>query len=51
MKPEIKQRIEQIKAGQVPDGYKKTKIGIIPEEWSLTRLSHYLIINKEKILI
>lgn len=33
MKPEIKQRIEQIKAGQVPDGYKKTKIGVVPLEW------------------
>lgn len=33
MKHEIKQRIEQIKAGQVPEGYKKTKIGIVPTEW------------------
>lgn len=33
MKPEIKQRIEQIKAGQVPEGYKRTKIGIMPTEW------------------
>ena len=37
MKPEIKQRIEQIKAGQVPDGYKKTKIGVVPKEWEETR--------------
>ena len=35
MKPEIKQRIEQIKAGQVPDGYKKTKIGVVPLEWEI----------------
>lgn len=33
MKPEIKQRIEQIKAGQVPAGYKRTKAGIMPCEW------------------
>lgn len=33
MKLEIKQRIEQIKAGQVPEGYKRTKIGIMPTEW------------------
>lgn len=33
MKPETKQRIEQIKVGQVPEGYKKTKIGIVPTEW------------------
>ncbi len=39
MKPEIKQRIEQIKAGQVPAGYKKTKIGTIPAEWCVKKLS------------
>jgi hypothetical protein len=27
MNQEIKQRIEQIKKGIVPDGYKKTKVG------------------------
>lgn len=37
MKPETKQRIEQIKAGQVPDGYKKTKIGVVPTEWEETK--------------
>lgn len=33
MTPQIKQRIEQIKAGQVPDGYKRTKAGIMPCDW------------------
>lgn len=33
MTDEIKQRIEQIKRGEVPKGYKKTKVGIVPEEW------------------
>lgn len=33
MNKEIKERIEQIKNGQVPKGYKKTKIGIVPSEW------------------
>ncbi len=42
MKPEIKQRIEQIKAGQVPDGYKKTKIGIVPTEWNICKLKDVL---------
>lgn len=36
MKPEIKERIEQIRRGEVPDGYKKTKIGIVPNEWGET---------------
>ena len=33
MKTEIKQLIEQIKNGEVPQDYKKTKIGIVPNEW------------------
>lgn len=33
MTKEIKQRIDQIKNGEVPQGYKKTKIGIVPNEW------------------
>lgn len=33
MKPDIKQRIEQIRRGEVPEGYKKTKAGIMPKEW------------------
>ncbi len=34
MNPEIKQRIDQIRQGEVPEGYKKTKAGIVPSEWS-----------------
>lgn len=41
MKTEIKQRIEQIKNRQVPHGYKKTKIGIVPSEWEENRLKNY----------
>ena len=33
MTPEIKQRIEQIKNGEIPKGYKKGKLGIVPENW------------------
>ena len=33
MKSEIKQRIEQINNGQVPDGYKKTEFGVFPCDW------------------
>ena len=39
MKTEIKQLIEQIKNGEVPQGYKKTKIGIVPNEWREDRKS------------
>ena len=35
----VKRRIEQIKRGEVPSGYKKTKVGIVPEEWDETRFN------------
>ena len=38
MKPEIKTRINQIQAGEIPQGYKKTKLGIIPQEWEVMPL-------------
>ena len=34
MTPEVKERIEQIRHGNVPEGYKKTKLGIVPAEWT-----------------
>ena len=39
MTQQIKQRIEQIQRGKVPEGYKKTKVGIIPAEWIVKLLS------------
>ena len=36
MTPEIKNRINQIRRGEVPEGYRKTKIGIVPESWEET---------------
>lgn len=33
MTPEIKEKIEEIRRGNVPEGYKWTKIGIVPNEW------------------
>ncbi len=42
MTPQIKQRIEQIRRGEVPEGYKKTVAGIIPSEWELHLLSDHL---------
>lgn len=33
MTPEVKERIDQIRHGIVPEGYKKGKLGIVPEEW------------------
>ena len=33
MTPDIKQRIEQTRRDELPERYKKTKAGIMPEEW------------------
>ena len=33
MTPQVKQRIEQIRRGEVPEGYKRTKAGIMPLDW------------------
>jgi len=33
MRKEIKERIEMIQQREVPEGYKKTKVGIVPEDW------------------
>ena len=39
---EIKQRMEQIENGDVPEGYKKTRIGVIPDAWEFKKLSQLL---------
>lgn len=43
MREDIKERIELIRAGKVPEGYKKTKLGIIPEEWEIVQIKDILI--------
>ena len=42
MTPEVKKRIEQIRQGIVPEGYKKTKSGSLPESWSVRTISECL---------
>lgn len=42
MTPEIKHRIEKIRRGNVPDGYKKTKAGILPADWDVHMLGECL---------
>jgi type I restriction enzyme S subunit len=40
--PEIKDRIAQIKSGQVPEGYKKIKSSIIPHDWEFVKVKNVL---------
>lgn len=37
MNEQIKKRIEHIWRGEVPDGYKRTKVGVVPVTWEETR--------------
>ena len=43
MTDEIKLRIEQINRGEIPQGYKKTEVGIVPQEWEETTLSELFV--------
>lgn len=47
MTPEIKQRIDQIRHGIVPDGYKKTSSGIAPCDWIETHIGNIYTERKE----
>ena len=42
MTPEIRQRIEQIRRGDIPEGYKKTKAGLFPAGWDVYMLGDCL---------
>lgn len=47
MTPEVRDRIEQIRHGNVPEGYKKTRSGIVPTEWTETCLGDIYTERKE----
>lgn len=49
MNIEVKERVLQINKGLVPQGYKRTKLGIIPENWSLKKLGSIARINKKQL--
>ena len=38
MTPEVKERIDQIRNGNVPEGYKKTRKGTIPNQWQVRQI-------------
>ena len=35
MKQEIKERVEKIQKGEVPEGYRETNVGIISDDWDV----------------
>lgn len=42
MNPNLKKRIESINKGIIPEGYKKTKVGIVPVEWEVDHIGKHL---------
>lgn len=42
MTEEIRNKLKQIQAGKVPEGYKKAKYGIVPEGWVENTLGEYV---------
>lgn len=51
MTPEVKKRIEQIRQGIVPEGYKKTKSDIVPVDWKESSIGEYICEYTEKTTI
>lgn len=50
MKTEIKERIEKVRRGEVPEGYRKTKdIGIAPSDWAIGQMSDVLHNEKRPV--
>jgi len=47
MRTEIKQRIELIQRSEVPNGYKKTRVGIIPTDWNVGTIGECILEYKE----
>ena len=45
MTPEVKNRIAQIRRGEVPEGYKRTNIGIMPSQWAKAQIRDICEIN------
>lgn len=42
MTPEVRDRIEQLRHGNVPEGYKRTKAGILPADWAVCSIDECL---------
>ncbi len=51
MKESIKKRIEAVRRGEVPEGYKRTDLGVMPEEWSDSTIGKVIAFHSEKSTI
>lgn len=46
---EVKQRIKQIRQGEVPEGYKKIKDGIFPTDWRIQRMKQWITLAERPV--
>lgn len=51
MTPEIKQRIQQIRRGEVPEGYQKTKDGIFPTDWHTQKMKQWVALAERPVTL
>lgn len=51
MTPEIKQRIEQIRRGGVPEGYKKVRDGIFPTDWHVQKMDQWIALEERPVIL
>jgi len=51
MKIEIKQRIEQIRQGNVPEEYQKTKDGIFPADWHAQKMKQWVALAERPVTL
>ena len=51
MREEIKQRIEKIQRGEVPEGYIKIKDGVFPADWTNKRMKQWISLEERPIML
>lgn len=51
MTSEIKQKIAQIRRGEVPEGYRKAKDGIFPVDWHVQKMNQWLKLVERPVLL
>ena len=51
MREEIKRRIEQIRRGEVPEGYTKIKDGVFPSDWTNQKMKQWISLEERPIIL
>lgn len=47
MREDIKKRIEQIRRGEIPEGYKENRVGVFPTDWKYTKVKNLTSEHKQ----